>query len=208
MKIAILIPAYKVMETRAVESLVAMMADIHNSGDCYVPIFCHGAFIEFSRYVLSKAAVASAGDAEYALWLDSDHIYKASHLYRLVAEMEAQKLDMLSAAYVTRSTGDDYAHALHRPGMPAGNYSTFPCTGELEGVVEVDVVGFGFMVMKMGFLKEMFEKHGPALFATRFEDGKLKQGDDVRFCELAKSAGRRIAFHAGVKVGHLAVVER
>ena len=202
LKIAVLIPFYKFMDSKAVESLVAMMADIHSRGDVYMPVFCHSIMVEKARTLLTRAAVEQLPDADYVLWLDSDHVYSAKAFYGLVDAMDERKLDLLSAAYVARSMPGSYAHcAFDQTGVARKIPSTVR-----DGIVECDVVGFGFLVMRPSFLKAMWEKYGEGLFVAGAVDGKMQASDDVRFCELARRDGHTVAFHAGIKVGHISQV--
>ena len=202
LKIAVLIPFYKFMDAKSVESLIVMIADIHNRGDVYVPIFCHSLLIEKARTLLIKTAVEQAPDADYVLCIDTDHVYSAKALYGLIEALEERNLDMLSAAYVARSMPGFYAHcALDAQGIARKIPSSVR-----EGIVECDAVGFGFLLMRPSFLRKMWEKHAAGLFSAELKDGKMQASDDVRFCELARQEGHGVMFHAGIKVGHISQV--
>lgn len=201
MKIAVCIPFYKFMEAKAVESLVVMMADIHSRGDIYVPIVCHSLYIERARTALTKAVVKQAPDADFVLWIDTDHVYSSKALYSLIETMKREKLDMLSAAYTARNMPEFYAHCRYDGGTPM----KIKKNGH-KGLMECDVVGLGFSVFRPAFLRRMLEKHGEALFGNRSEDGVLKTGDDRTFCDLARKAGQRVYFDADVQVGHISSV--
>lgn len=197
LKIAVLIPFYRFMDGKAVESLIAMMADIHSRGDIYVPVICQNIFIESARAFLLKGTVEHVPDADYVLCLDTDHVYSATALYGLIDAMEANDLEWLSAAYACRGVPNVYAHLEGSKKIKMGTVS---------GIVRCDVVGFGFLVMRMRFMKHMWAKYGNTLFARSVVDGKIHVGDDVRFSELAAAEGHKPAFHAGIKVGHLSQV--
>ena len=203
MKIAVCIPFYKFMEAHAVQSLITMMADIHNHGDVYIPVICHSIFIEKARAVLTETALTKIGDVDYILCIDTDHIYSATALYELIAAMEKEGLGMLSAAYNARNMPKHYAHIqMGKDGKTASKIEV----GKAKGVTECYAVGFGFLVFKPDFLRKMWNLHGPNLFVGGVQDGVMYTGDDIRFCELARQAGHNAHFHAGVKVGHISQV--
>lgn len=203
MKIAICIPFYKMMDTHAVQSLITMMADIHNRGDVYVPVVCQSMYITQARAFLVQTVLQHVPDADFVLCIDTDHVYDAKALYDLIGAMKEHSLDILSAAYVVRGGRGEWVH------MKVNGDGKTPKrvpVGSVQGITEVDVMGFGFVVFRMALLRRLWDKHGLSLFAGGFQDGVVHVGDDVRFSELAKAAGEKIAFHAGVKVGHISTV--
>lgn len=198
MKIAVLIPFYKFMDAPAIQSLVAMLADIHNHGDSYAPVMCHSLYIEKARTMLFGTVLQEVPDADFVLCIDTDHVYSSKALYSLISTMKEKGLDMLSAAYVARGLPSLYAHCRLNE---AGEMKKI-LVGAVSGVVECDAVGFGFVVFRMDYVRRMFEKHGASLFETGANTG----GEDLRFCEIAKREGTPILFDAGTKVGHIATI--
>jgi hypothetical protein len=198
MKIAVCIPFYKFMDALAVQSFIAMMADIHNRGDAYIPVTCHSLYIEKARTMLFKTVLEKVPEADYVLCVDTDHVYSATALYALLDKMNAQNLDMLSAAYVARGMPTLYAHCRLNE---AGEMKKIP-VGSVSGLVECDAVGFGFLVLRAAYVRRMFEKHGAALFETGANTG----GEDLRFCEIAQREGGKVIFDADTKVGHISTI--
>lgn len=195
MKIAILIPFYKYMDALAVQSLVTMLADIHDHGDVYVQVFCHSLYIEKARSLLFKTVTENVPDADYVLCIDTDHVYSAKVLYALIERMEKEELALLSAAYRARGMVEFYAHCKKDE---SGAMKKIPYT-PLSGVIDCDSVGFGFLVLRGAYVRRVQEKHGSKLF-----DGGLSiGGEDLQFCKIAKEDGTRIAFDADQKVGHI-----
>lgn len=203
MKIAVLIPFYKTMDTNAVQSLITMFADIHSRGDIYIPVVCQSMYIDKARSFLVKTLVEHVQGVDYVLCIDTDHVYDANAVYGLIKAMEENNLDMLSAGYVGRGRPKHWVHL--KAQNPGEQPTAIPVGGPPE-VTECDVVGFGFLVMKTAFLKQMWEKHGFKLFSGGIDGDAVKVGDDVKFCELMKAEGKRVCFHAGIKVGHISTV--
>jgi hypothetical protein len=197
MKIGIGIPFYKFMEGKAVESLITMMADIHNRGDVYLPIFAHSIAIDRARNMMVKVMVEQLPDVDYFLFIDTDQVYSAQALYTLIEKMEEHGFNQLSAAYIARGMPGHYAHCALRADGLAGKIPA-----PQQGIVECHSVGFGFNVMRRDFLIEMHERHKPL-----FKDHDVElMGEDVYFCALQRGEGVPVRFDADTKVGHISSI--
>jgi len=67
-----------------------------------------------------------------------------------------------------------------------------------EGLVEVDAVGTGAIVIK----REVLEKVKAPFSVVWNEDGTMNTGLDFAFCDRAKSAGHKIYFHSDYYCSH------
>ena len=199
MKILILMPMYKVMEVNCVISLIDFIQNLHEDGHKARIVFSHGFNAAKARKQLTEHA-AQKEDFDYVLWLDTDHIYKTENLYKLIERVEAEKLQMLSATYTLHGCPDT-AHGTHEN----GNFRHFTQDELKKGLIDCTVVGFGFLVMRLSFLKEMWEKFGEKLFIL---DAKDNGTEDVTFCKCALDSGYRVCFDSDVKVGHLELAVR
>ena len=191
-------PAQKVMQVEAVQSLIAMQADIYNRGDNFNIAFTNGHNPVLARISLMRHAALQEG-VDYVLWLDSDHIYKGSHVYDLIDKMEKNDIEALSAAYKVRGPCDTFAHGRFLEDGTFKQYEQKDC----EGIVDCDVLGFGFYLMKHSFVKEMVDRFGIDLFAMNYRDDTT---EDVYFCRKMKEAGKRICFDSDIIVGHLMTI--
>lgn len=196
MKILALMPCYKIMEIDAVKSLTGMLADVYSKGDHLHIVYVNGFNAVQARTALID--YASKTDVDYVIWLDSDHIYKASDMYSLIDKMRSRGLPMLSATYYLRGAGKITAHT--RFDAEKGHFKQEELTGD---VMECDVIGFGFVVMTMGFIKEMVSKFGKDLFKMDYDNNTT---EDVYFCRKMKELGHKVMFDSGVVVGHLTTV--
>lgn len=199
--IAICIPFYKSMDTHAVASLISMLAGIHARGDRYTMVHCQSMYINEARSFLTKTVVEQIPDADYILFIDTDHIYSADALYSLIATMEKENLELLSAAYVRRGRHKQLVHM--RATAPGEEPTPIPA-GSVAGLTDADVIGLGFCVLRPKALRDLWDRYGLGLFTSGYESGKVHVGDDVRFSERAHESGKRVVFDAGVKVGHIA----
>jgi hypothetical protein len=78
-------------------------------------------------------------------------------------------------------------------------------------VIDVDVTGMDFTLIKASFLEEMSKKIEPPFFKTGpgklpydFYDKEsiITHTEDVYFLHKARQCGGKIGVHTGVKVGH------
>jgi GT2 family glycosyltransferase len=196
MNILALMPCYKIMEIDAVKSLTAFQADIYSRGDHLHIVYINGFNAVMARTMLAK--YAAENPADWVIWLDSDHIYKASDLYALIERCEKDNLPMLSANYYLKSPGKVSAHT--RLDAVKGHFTQAELTGD---IVECDIVGFGFLVMRGSFIKEMVDKYGNDLFLM---DNTNNTTEDVYFCRKVLECGNKVLFHSGITVGHLMTV--
>ena len=102
---------------------------------------------------------------------------------------------MLAANYYVRSAEKVSAHT--RFDLNKGHFKKEEFTGD---VMECDIVGFGFLVMKWSFLKDMYQKYEKDLFLM---DHTNNTTEDVYFCRKVKESGHKVLFHSGVTVGHI-----
>ena len=73
---------------------------------------------------------------------------------------------------------------------------------DLNGVMEVDAIGFGFCAMKMDLARRVFNKFKPRPFDLRpLDDGSIITEDQV-FSERAKELGYKIFLDSGLIVKH------
>jgi GT2 family glycosyltransferase len=184
------------MEIDAVRSLTTFQADVYNKGDELSIVYVNGFNAVQARTML--ADYASKDKADWVIWLDSDHIYKASDLYKLIDRCKEKNFPMLSATYYLRGAGKVTCHS--RFDASKGHFQQNELTGD---VIDCDVLGFGFLVMKQSFLKEMVDKFGKDLFKMDHTDNTT---EDVYFCRKVKEAGFPICFDSSVVVGHLMTI--
>lgn len=196
MKILALMPCYKIMEIPAVQSLTAMQADIYSRGDILNIVYVNGFNAVQARTQLTNYAVKN--ECDWIIWLDSDHIYKANDMYDLISRCEKDNLNMLSANYYVRGAGKITAHT--RFDETKGHFKQEELTGD---VMECDVIGFGFLVMRWNFLKEMYDKFNQDLFHMDYSNNTT---EDTYFCRKVKQTGQKVLFHSGITVGHLTTV--
>lgn len=200
MKIEILLPIYRAMDAACVQSLVNLQSDLHLAGNDVKFCFANGFNAARARVGLARYAGEDKNfEADYVLWLDSDHIYTKENFDLLLRSIEEKGLVMLSGAYKMRGS-EETAHGANIDGVfKHFHYKDLNVIPEGD-IVECDVVGFGFLLMRASFLKEMWAKYKEDLFKL---DAGENATEDVTFCNLAKKEGHKIAFHPKARVGHV-----
>lgn len=127
-----------------------------------------GSLLVNSRNLLVKDALADG--ATHLMWLDSDMVFPALTLDRLLAH----RLPFVGATYLRRVP----PHRL--VGKPADDGA-----GALEGLTRMKVMPFGCVLVEAG----VFHKVGFPHFNTEYDaDGELV-GEDVWFCRRAIAVG-------------------
>ena len=195
MKLMILMPLHKSMNTSCVISLVDFIQHLHEGGHTIKNVFVNGFNAAKARKILSKYAAENAADYDYCLWLDSDHLYKVDDLLKLIDRIEKNNIGMLSACYKLHGSPDT-AHGITEDGA----FRHFKEDELKEDLIDCQVVGFGFLVMKTSFMKKMWDTFGDNLFVL---DAKDNGTEDVKFCKCVLDVGDRVSFDPMVKVGHL-----
>ena len=202
MNILALMPTSKVMEIAAVQSLVAFQSAIYNRKDNVTIAFSNGFNAAKARTFLMHYAKDQiiADKADWVIWLDSDHLYNATAMYDMMAKMDRDGLDILSAKYYVRD-------ATLKKVTAHGNFSETgfkkyeePIPG---GIIDCDVVGLGFCIMRPGLVLKMIEMFDKDLFKFDLDDNST---EDVYFCRQVKKAGARVCFDNDVKIAHITSV--
>lgn len=197
MKIVITMPTYRVMDVNCVQSLVAFNNVLAMQGNHVCMLFANNCMIQTGRQLLIESACKIVG-ADYVLCLDSDHIYDTNKFYKLVSDMEMAKLGMLSAKYYKRNYFKKPRQIAACKRFHGELQHIAPKENE-TGIKECDVVGFGFLLMKFDFIKNLLNKE-KVLFKM---DG---QGEDIYFCDLVKKHGHKVCYDADVVIGHMSTI--
>ena len=192
----VLMPVHKSMNTSCVISLVDFVQDLHQSGHKAKMVFVNGFNAARARLALSKYVATSGKGYDYVIWLDSDHVYKKSDLLKLMKRMKKANLKMLSACYKLHGHPD----TVHGITDSKKVFRHFRDDELKKKLIDCQVVGFGFLLMKRTYLKKLWDKYGNKLFVM---DAKENCTEDVRFCKCVLDEGDRVVFDPTVKVGHV-----
>jgi GT2 family glycosyltransferase len=173
----------------------ASLAMLRKTGDTLVSFIC-GSLIYDARNKLGAQAIKL--EADQVLWLDSDMTFEPDTLTRLMQTMKDKDADIVSGLYFRRSapyTPVAFSKVSIDPETNASTHQDY--TGPLEGVHEVEGIGFGCVLMKTDVLFDVFGKYGGGF------DPVGHFGEDLSFCWRARELGYKIMLDTGVKCGHI-----
>ncbi len=185
MKIGILIPSHEhnpAMFTYNLAQLCAFTAGFMPEGTELGVTMVTGTYTHTARTDLMQHALDEGLD--YALWLDSDMTFPRESLVLLMQH----QLPMVGINYSTREVG---GHPVAIETIRPGKY--LHTGAEDEGLVEVEGIGFGMVLMRMRDFQGLKDLEGP-MFAQEWieEDGDF-MGEDIFFSRLVREQlGHRI----------------
>lgn len=188
MKILLGMPCVREIPTKTVISLLQTVQK-----GVVEPMIVEGSLIYDSRDAIAKYAVEN--DYDYVLYADSDMIFCADDLNRLLAH----NVGICSGLYVTRRGENKnvaYTKIITRREFPFRKPQLIP-DGERSGFSEIRAVGFGFCLIKCSVLKSMFKR-----YKSLFEP-KWGVGEDIAFCIRARKVGYKTFIDRDVKLGHI-----
>lgn len=160
------------------------------------PMIVEGSLIYDSRDAIARYGLDNNYD--YVLYADSDMIFGADDLKRLVS----RDADIVTGLYVTRR-GENrnvaYTKVIKRKNFPFRSPKLIHDT-QTYGYGEIAACGFGFCLIRTSVLKSMFKR-----YKSIFEP-KWGVGEDIAFCIRAKKCGYKIFIDRDVKLGHIGEV--
>ena len=188
MKVLLGMPCVKSIPTKTVISLLQTAKK-----GAVEPLLVEGSLIYDSRDSIARFAVDNGYD--YILYADSDMIFSADDLNRLLAH----DADIVSGLYVTRRGENKnvcYSKVIKRRRVPFRAPKLIHDTLN-SGYSEIAACGFGFCLIKCETMKSMFKR-----YKSLFEP-KWGLGEDIAFCVRAKRCGYKIMVDRDVKLGHI-----
>lgn len=193
MKTLIAVPCMDQVAAPFAQSLAAL----NKEGECSVA-FLIGSLIYESRNNLAKMAIKQ--NADYVMWFDSDMIFPADTLQRMLRHMEDGK-DIVTGVYYRRRA--PYTPVLFKTLLKEGEkdrekggwegYDDFP----KDRLFEIAGCGFGCVIVKKEILLDMMLN-----YRTWFEP-MLGFGEDLSFCIRANELGYKIWCDPGIVCGHV-----
>ena len=188
MKILLGMPSVGQMPTKTVISLLSTV----EKGKVE-PMIVSGSLVYDSRDAIARYAVDN--DYDYVLYADSDMVFNADDLKRLLAH----NVGICSGLYVTRAgerKNVAYEKVITRRRFPYREPKLIEDKGT-TGFGSVAACGFGFCLIKCSVLKSMLK-----YYKSLFEPFK-GVGEDVAFCLRAKRIGFKTFIDRDVKLGHV-----
>lgn len=157
-------------------------------------LFLEGSLIYDARNKIARTAVEIGSDL--VMWFDSDMIIPIDTIVRLLDDITAKDLDIVSGLYFQRVT--PYKPVLFRKlTIECGDGNPVIYDGDLSGIKEVEGIGFGCVLMKTQVLEDVLKHFGTAFSPI----GGV--GEDLSFCWRARELGYKIHADLDVKLGHV-----
>lgn len=161
----------------------------YNDGTDKVISYMADSMTYTARINLAQAALDA--NADYVLWIDSDMVFPANSLERLLAHDE----DMVTGLYFMRR--GNHAPVIYSEVTEDGrvvNYSKYP----QNALIEVAGCGFGMVLMKTDVIRRVVQESSGYTFQPI-----PKLGEDLSFCLRFRNAGGRIWCDTTLKLGHM-----
>ena len=153
-----------------------------------------GSLIYTSRNDLATHAIQT--DMDYVFWMDSDMVFPADALTRMLKTAEENHLDFLSGIYFRRVP--PYTPTLFDKLDFRGNICSWTEFKEIpEGLFEIGGCGFGCVLVSTEVFLSVQAKHGN-MFAPIGNNG-----EDIAFCWRARDCGYKLWCDPSVVCGHV-----
>ena len=191
MKILLGMPSTGKIPTRTVISLLQTVE--RGKVD---PMIVSGSLVYDARDTIARFAVEN--DYDYILYADSDMVFSADDLKRLLAH----NVGICSGLYVTRDGRNEnvvYKKIITRRRFPYRQPKLI-ADNETSGFASVLACGFGFCLINVSVVKCML-KYYKSLF-----EPKWGVGEDISFCIRARRLGYKTFIDRDVKLGHVGEV--
>jgi len=196
MKILLGMPTIGKVPTKTVISLIQLLHVFNKDDDVVWPMIVEGSLVYTARDTIAQFAVEH--DFDYVLYVDSDMIFEASDLERLLKH----RVGICSGLYVKRQGAPEnvaYTKIITRRRFPYRAPKLIEDKAK-SGFSDIAACGFGFMLVKVSVLKTMF-KYYKSLF-----DPFKGVGEDVAFSIRARRIGYKTFIDRDVKLGHIGEV--
>lgn len=184
-KILIAVPSMDMVSAQFAQSL----ATLNKEGECVVS-FVLGSLIYDSRNKLARQALQV--EADYIMWFDSDMMFHPDTLTKLLQDDK----DIVSGLYFRRAAPYTPV-AFSKINIDENGKADFEdYTGSLDGLHEVEGIGFGCVLMKTDVIFDCFGEYGTCFSPI----GGF--GEDLSFCWRARQLGYEVWLDTDVKCGH------
>lgn len=208
-KIYLLLPTYRMVPTVCYQHMISFMAELHTHGFKLGVLMTDHTNVVAARNEIAKQAYLRGVKYDHAdifLWIDSDHTFTFQDFLTLLKHYdENPEIKILSARNLTKNMAQPRICAY----TELRNIQNYKCVDpSIKKVVEVDAVGFGFIMMGPEVIAKMYEVHDRKQFMLEFSE-LTKTGiksEDVSWCELAREQGFKIWLDNYVTPGHYGAV--
>ncbi|MEA2037299.1 MAG: hypothetical protein U9O94_07335 [Nanoarchaeota archaeon] len=142
-------------------------------------------------------------DVEAILWLDADQIYPVDIVDKLVSA----DVDIIGSVYYKRN--EPYHPVVYLKNKKKNKpYTSVGLQDHPKVHLEVDGIGFGGMLVKMGVYRKLGDDKWMRYGKNFANPSKPEHSEthDLVFCQIAQKYGYKIYVHNGVRCLHLSEV--
>ena len=146
---------------------------------------------------------------EWLLWIDTDMAFQPREFDLLWESVDAEERPIVSGLYYSSERRPVAFRNEFQPGDGMVHAKAIPEPEGDAGLVEVDGVGFGFVMTHRSILDAVSEAFGPShphrpwFDCSDFGPYQEPPSEDLSFCHRARSLGAPIYVHTGARVGHV-----
>ncbi|MDO8427848.1 MAG: hypothetical protein Q7S92_01415 [Candidatus Diapherotrites archaeon] len=198
--VQVCVPLYGYIPAPSVACMISCMAELSTFFSKFGVLTYTNTYLHLARTELAKKALANNQETQfdYVFWLDSDIVFSFSQVKQLYETAISSKADLISGVYYTKQN-PIHPVVYQKAGLGYKAVSDLP----ENKIIEVDAVGFGFLLMKTSSLQALASKFGlNELFSAYDKETNAYLGEDFMFCKFAKQAGLSIKVNTGIQVGH------
>ena len=206
MKIHILVPSHDMVHAVFASDLAKLVLHTARAFEKteIVVTFKSGPYITTTRQELLKEAIKN--EADFVLWLDSDMRFPKDTFHRLWDHDVAMVgVNGMRRAFPTWPTAIKYT------GLDGGVPERLYPHESLKGLMEVEAMGFGVVLMAMADFKDIPPlTEGPWFTQAYIEHLDKWVGEDTMFCYLVrKELGIKVMIDQDLswEIGHIGQVE-
>jgi hypothetical protein len=200
--LTICLPIASVVDARFMQNFLQLFADAIDSYILRVN-FSRITPLDAARNYLFQSAVTD--DSNYTLWIDSDILPPQGCVDRLVRAID-EGHPVVSGLYFSK--GDKHEPVVRQYRESAGSFYQWPLITKFDGLVKVDGVGFGLVMMDRNTMRAVNEytKGTPFDFTpvTNKLDGTSHTvSEDLTFCLKLRDLGIPIVLDTSMICGHV-----
>jgi len=197
-------------------AIINLIARGHN----VVSITKGDTYIHEARTKLAKAMLRAYADFqfEWILHVDSDSVFSAEDVEKLVRHAEQKKFDILSGVYFTKDSRH-YPLIFKKHKVKGtkkknlyleGRDASYLYLEELpkKRFFEADSLGFGFLLCRPEVYQALIKKHGWYFFDYKRTEWGQNCGEDLVWCERVRALGYKVMVDSEVIIGHAGGVVR
>ncbi len=192
-------PMYKSIEDKAFASYTDFLAKgAHNKRLSINAMYHGGTYLDINREEIAQSAIDDGYD--YLFFVDADMIFKPDTLDRLYDRNKG----VTGAVYSIRG-GKEHGPCIYTYNAKKDTYDMFKDWPINDGLVRVDGIGTGLLLIKISELKKIPAPRFAYLECeTPDKEGNRRRlGEDLSFCKRCAKQGIKIYADTHIWTGHL-----